>query len=83
MGGYVKTITYDDSLYCLVLLEPDANQQTSGAGSIRFDTTPINKLWTANKIYKAMLAASPMTILPQSTQPEPNLIAADGCCDFD
>ena len=46
----MKTITYDDTLYCLVPIEPDANQQTSGAGSIRFDTTPINKLWTANKI---------------------------------
>jgi len=34
-------------------------------------------------IYKAMLAASPMIVPPPSTQPEPNLIAADRCCDFD
>jgi len=76
----MKTITYDDTLYCLVPIEPDANQQTSGAGSIRFDTTPINKLWTANKIYKAMLAASPTNVQPEQ-DPDAMRAAGQCCCD--
>lgn len=43
----------------LVPAEPTAEMQSAAAGAIRFDTTPINKLWTGNAVYKAMLAAAP------------------------
>lgn len=43
----------------LVPVEPTPEMQSAAAGAIRFDTTPINKLWTGNAVYKAMLAAAP------------------------
>jgi hypothetical protein len=43
----------------LVPVEPTPEMQSAAAGAIRFDTTPINKLWTGNSVYKAMLAAAP------------------------
>ncbi|MEP8883472.1 hypothetical protein ABKV35_00060 [Enterobacter kobei] len=43
----------------LVPKEPTAEMQSAAASAIRFDTTPINKLWTGNAVYKAMLAAAP------------------------
>ena len=43
----------------LVPVEPTSEMQSAAAGAIRFDTTPINKLWTGNAVYKAMLAAAP------------------------
>lgn len=45
--------------YALVPVEPTAEMQSAAASAIRFDTTPINKLWTGNAVYKAMLAAAP------------------------
>lgn len=45
--------------YALVPIEPTAEMQSAAAGVIRFDTTPINKLWTGNTVYRAMLAAAP------------------------
>ncbi|MDU2021243.1 MAG: hypothetical protein E6736_13480 [Leclercia adecarboxylata] len=42
-----------------VPVEPTAEMQSAAAGAIRFDTPPINKLWTGNAVYKAMLAAAP------------------------
>ncbi|ENT6125864.1 hypothetical protein ACFFZC_002673 [Enterobacter hormaechei] len=45
--------------YVLVPVEPTAEMQSAAAGAIRFDTTPINKLWTGNAVYRAMLAAAP------------------------
>ncbi|EPA3072229.1 hypothetical protein UXO53_01105 [Enterobacter cloacae] len=45
--------------YALVPIEPTAEMQSAAAGVIRFDTTPINKLWTGNAVYRAMLAAAP------------------------
>lgn len=42
-----------------VPVEPTAEMQSAAAGAIRFDTTPINKLWTGNAVYKAMIAAAP------------------------
>ena len=41
--------------------EPTPEMQTAGATAIRFDTTPINKLFTANAVYCAMIAAAPKT----------------------
>jgi len=80
----MKTITYDDSLYCLVPIEPSENMLNRGEGNyaIRNYETYVPK-WIAKLVYKAMLTASPTNIQPPSTQPEPNLIAADGCCEFD
>lgn len=45
--------------WVLVPVEPTAEMQSAAAGAIRFDTTPINKLWTGNAVYRAMLAAAP------------------------
>ena len=58
MGGYVKTITYDDSLYCLVPLEPTVAMKIAGDNA---------GFWCGDK-YKAMLAASPTNVPPPSTQ---------------
>jgi len=43
----------------LVPTEPQDMQQVAGAQAIRFDTTVINKMWTANKVYREMIAAAP------------------------
>lgn len=45
--------------WVMVPVEPTTEMQSSAAGAIRFDTTPINKLWTGNAVYRAMLAAAP------------------------
>lgn len=45
--------------WVMVPVEPTPEMQSAAAGAIRFDTTPINKLWTGNAVYKAMLAAAP------------------------
>ncbi|WP_363420710.1 DUF551 domain-containing protein [Enterobacter ludwigii] len=45
--------------WVLVPIEPTAEMQSAAASAIRFETTPINKLWTGNAVYKAMLAAAP------------------------
>lgn len=44
--------------YALVPIEPDDEMQLVGAESVRIDTTPINKLFTANRVYKAMIQAA-------------------------
>lgn len=45
--------------WVLVPVEPTHEMQSAAACAIRFDTTPINKLWTGNAVYRAMLAAAP------------------------
>ncbi|MCK6943192.1 hypothetical protein [Enterobacter roggenkampii] len=45
--------------WVVVPVEPTSEMQSAAAGAIRFDTTPINKLWTGNAVYKAMIAAAP------------------------
>ncbi|WP_211474810.1 hypothetical protein [Collimonas humicola] len=42
-----------------VPIEPTDAMQAAGAQSIRVDTTAINKIWTGNKEYRAMVAAAP------------------------
>jgi len=42
-----------------VPLEPSTEQQTAGAQAVRIDTTAINKLFTANRVYRDMIAAAP------------------------
>lgn len=38
--------------------EPTDAMQLAGAQAIRFDTTPINKIWTANAVFRAMWDAA-------------------------
>lgn len=45
--------------WVVVPVEPTSEMQSAAAGAIRFNTTPINKLWTGNAVYKAMIAAAP------------------------
>lgn len=45
--------------WVMVPVEPTHEMQSAAACAIRFDTTPINKLWTGNAVYRAMLAAAP------------------------
>ncbi|WP_312998257.1 hypothetical protein [Leclercia sp.] len=70
-----------------VPVEPTAEMQSAAAGAIRFDTTPINKLWTGNAVYKAMLAAAPqqeaepMQAAPEGWVPcSPEWIERNGPC---
>ncbi len=44
------------SLADLVPSEPTGEMQAAGACAIRFDTTAMNKLYTANAVYRAMRA---------------------------
>lgn len=44
--------------YVMVPVEPNDEMQVAGAQSIRFDTTVINKMWTGNAVYRAMLSAA-------------------------
>lgn len=46
----------------LVPVEPTPEMQQGAALAIRFDTTLINKLWTGNAVYRAMLTAAPIMI---------------------
>lgn len=43
----------------LVPVEPNDAMQTAGAQAVRIDTTALNKLWTGNAVFRAMLAAAP------------------------
>ncbi len=42
--------------------------QVAGASAIRFETTVINKLWTANAVYRAMEQAHLQETIPNSNQ---------------
>jgi hypothetical protein len=41
---------------------PTDEMQLAGAQAIRFDTTPLNKLWTANAVFKAMMKVAPAAL---------------------
>ncbi|QYG08107.1 hypothetical protein [Janthinobacterium sp. PAMC25594] len=43
----------------LVPAEPNDAMQTAGAQAVRIDTTAINKIWTGNAVFRAMIAAAP------------------------
>jgi len=45
--------------FVIVPIEPSTEQQTAGAQAVRIDTTAINKLFTANRVYRDMIAAAP------------------------
>ncbi|EOW2321366.1 hypothetical protein ACNY98_002535 [Klebsiella variicola] len=44
--------------YVMVPKEPTAEMQSAGASAIRIETTALNKLWTGNAVFRAMLAAT-------------------------
>lgn len=44
--------------YVMVPKEPTAEMQSAGASAIRIETTAVNKLWTGNAVFRAMLAAA-------------------------
>lgn len=48
--------------YVMVPKEPTAEMQSAGASAIRIETTAINKLWTGNAVFRAMLAAAPQEV---------------------
>lgn len=43
----------------MVPIEPTDAMQQAGALAVRMDTTVLNRMWTGNAVYRAMLAASP------------------------
>ena len=43
----------------LVPVEPTPEMQAAGGAAIRFNTTEINKLWSSNAAYRAMVASAP------------------------
>ncbi|EMF7245103.1 DUF551 domain-containing protein [Klebsiella variicola] len=45
----------------MVPKEPTAEMQSAGASAIRIETTALNKLWTGNSVFRAMLAAAPQS----------------------
>lgn len=49
--------------------EPTLEMQLAGATKVRFDTTPMNKLWIANAVYRAMIAAAPAVSAPTAPAP--------------
>lgn len=61
-GCECSSIDYcDHCLKGMAASEPTAAMQAAGASVIRFDTTPINKIYTANAVYRAMHALAPDT----------------------
>lgn len=50
--------------YVMVPKEPTSEMQSAGASAIRIETTAVNKLWTGNAVYRAMLAAAPQEVKP-------------------
>jgi len=68
----------------VAIVEPTAEMQAAGAAAIRFDTTDINKLWTANTVYRAMMNAAPPRTAErcccQSPEPESGAAGVSNCC---
>ncbi|HHT2295265.1 hypothetical protein [Klebsiella aerogenes] len=50
--------------YVMVPKDPTAEMQSAGASAIRIETTALNKLWTGNAVFRAMLAAAPQEVKP-------------------
>lgn len=50
--------------YVMVPKEPTAEMQSAGASAIRIETTALNKPWTGNAVFRAMLAAAPQEVKP-------------------
>lgn len=54
----------NDRDYVMVPKEPTDEMQSAGASAIRIETTALNKLWTGNAVFRAMLAAAPQEVKP-------------------
>ncbi|MFD1558297.1 hypothetical protein ACFSHT_22150 [Paraburkholderia silviterrae] len=52
----------------LVPIEPDDEMQTAGALAVRMDATAINRIWTANAVFRAMVAAAPAALPSDAAQ---------------
>lgn len=52
--------------YVMVPKEPTAEMQSAGASAIRIETTALNKLWTGNAVFRAMLAAAQQEVKIES-----------------
>lgn len=50
--------------YVMVPKEPTDEMQSAGASAIRIETTALNKLWTGNAVFRAMLAAARQEVKP-------------------
>lgn len=48
--------------YVMVPKDPTAEMQSAGASAISIETTALNKLWTGNAVFRAMLAAAPQEV---------------------
>ncbi|WP_206615675.1 hypothetical protein [Raoultella ornithinolytica] len=48
--------------YVMVPINPTGEMQAAGGIAVKCETTALNKLWTANKVYQAMLAAAPQEV---------------------
>ncbi len=55
----VQTVAVPDG-WKLVPAEPNDAMQTAGAQAVLIDTTVINKIWTGNAVFRAMIAAAPV-----------------------
>lgn len=55
--------------FALVPLKPDDAMQAAGAQAVRMDTTVLNRIWTANAVFKAMVAAAPSQPAAPATAP--------------
>ncbi|MGK3485530.1 hypothetical protein [Klebsiella michiganensis] len=61
LAGRLKSPVIPDG-YVMVPKEPTSEMQSAGASAIRIETTALNKLWTGNAVFRAMLAAAPQEI---------------------
>lgn len=68
-GEEAKAVAPDG--WKLMPIEPDDAMQAAGAQAVRMDTTVLNKIWTGNAVYRAMVAASPVAQpLPPAAEPD-------------
>jgi hypothetical protein len=50
--------------FALIPLKPDDAMQLAGAQAIRMETTALNKIWTANAVFRAMVNAASSATAP-------------------
>lgn len=62
----MKTVTYDETQWQLVPVEPNDAQQLAGAQAITVETTVLNKIFMANRAYRDMVREAPA---PPEQQP--------------
>lgn len=57
-AALVQPVVVPDG-WALIPTEPNDAMQVAGAQAVRIDTTVINKIWTSNAVFRAMMAAAP------------------------